>query len=77
MVGNNSIVFDECSNKLPNTEFGIGLKDNDWEFEGSIRARAEPMGSSKANFEILKTVLPEFIIIDKCYTTYAAFERVF
>ena len=35
------------------------------------------MGSSNVNFEIIKTSLPEFIIRDKYYTTYAAFDRIF
>ena len=34
------------------------------------------IGSSKAQFEILKTAYPDFIIRHNHYSTYAAFDRV-
>ena len=33
------------------------------------------MGSSKSEFEIVKSVLPEFIIRDKYHSTYVYFDQ--
>ena len=82
---NDSIIMDN-GNGAFNPRFGIGWVDNELEFEvsskpfknlfkfmHSVGAQAEPMGSCKTKFEIVKSVLPEFIIRDKYYLTYASF----
>ena len=69
------IVMDNGNGTFP-IKFYIGLIDNELEFE----VPSEPfkrlfkfMGSSKTKFEIVKSVLPEFIIKDKYYLTYLSF----
>ena len=56
---------------------GIGNLDCEIDFElpnKPFKGLLKFMGASIANFEILRTTLPEFIIRHKYYTTYAAFE---
>ena len=58
--------------------FGIGLVDNELEFEVSSKPFGKIfkfMGACKSAFEIVKSILPEFVIIDKYYFTYASFGR--
>ena len=56
--------------------FGIGSVDNELEFEVSskpFKNLFKFMGSCKTKFEIVKSVLPEFIIKDTYYLTYVSF----
>ena len=60
------------------TRFGIGLVDNELEFEvpnKPFKNLFKFMGSSKSEFEIVKSVLPEFIIRDKYHSTYVYFDQ--
>ena len=80
MVGKDgSIIFDNC-NKGFGVRFGIGSFDCEIDFQAPrkpFKGLFKFMGPSNVNFEILKTILPEFIIRDKYYTTYAAFDQIF
>ena len=71
------IVMDDCNGAF-NTRFGIGLVHNDLEFEGPskpFKNLFKFMGSCKSEFEIVKSVLPEFIIRDKYHSTYVYFDQ--
>ena len=74
-----SIIFYGSSSKF-GVMFAIGSFDCEIDFEAPrvpFKSLLKFIGSSKSNFEILKTILPEFIIRDKYHTTYAAFNRIF
>ena len=61
-------------------KFAIGKFGGEIDFEapmGPFNGLFNFLGSSKAKFEILKTILPDFIIKHEYYSTYAAFNRVF
>ena len=65
--------------KEPGVKFIIGNDKDEKDFEiptYPFRGLFNFIGSSKAKFEILKTVFPDFIIKHEHYSTYAAFERV-
>ena len=71
-----SIVF-HC--KEPGVKFiignGKGEKDFEvpmWAFKGLFNF----IRSSKSKFEILKTILPDFVIKHEYYSTYTAFDRI-
>ena len=68
----------EDGNRAFNTKLCIGLTNNELEFEVPSRPFKKLfkfMGSSKTKFEIVKSVLPEFIIKNKYYLTYISFGR--
>ena len=78
-----SIIFDTC-NGNPRVRFGIGSPDGELNSElgfevpsGPFKGLLKFMGPSRADFEIFKTILPEILIRDEYYTTYAAFDRIF
>ena len=71
------IVMDDCNGAF-NTTLGIGLVDNNLEFEvpsKPFKNLFKFMGSCKSEFEIVKSILPEFIIRDKYHSTYVYFNR--
>ena len=79
MVGKDGSIIFDGSNGF-GVRFAIGYLDCEIDFEaprGPFRGLLKFIGSSKANFEILKTIPPDFLIKHEYYTTYAAFDRVF
>ena len=80
MIGKDgSIIFDGG-----NIGFGVKHAIGSFKCEIDFECPRKPfkglfefIGSSNVNFEILKTILPEFIIREKYYTTYATFDRIF
>ena len=80
MIGKDGSIIFDGSNSGFGVMHGIGSLDCEIDFEcprKPFKGLFKFMGPSNANFEKLKTILPEFIIRDKYYTTYAAFDRIF
>ena len=85
-IGNERIVMSKDDTAFL-VRFGIGLPDNKLELgEGEVPSEvpfevpSKPfknlfkfMGASKSNFEIIKSVILQFIIRHKYYSTYASF----
>ena len=76
MIGKDGLIIFDGSNSGFGVKHGLGFLDCEIDFEcprKPFKGLFKFMGASNANFEILKMILPEFVIRGEYYSTHVSF----